>query len=559
MSPVTGFLHSGADGSLRAKASGRGFGGSYASATVAGPGQDEGGMAVRGAISPAGAASLAGLVGLSGLASVLTGRPLVALAAIPAAIAAMWLLLHPFAGIAILTAFSQLDGFALILSKALPLSAFKLLTALTLLAIIIEAARRGLWSGRPRPSPVVTLSLCFACWLIVSYLMSDYRAEGRAHLIGFLSTILLVPMVALTATTYRRVRLLVLIVALSGAVSAALVILETLTGIRIIPHADPADIAAWRGQIRSAGASAYNPTTAAHMVTASSFIWIVLALEGRHRRGLCAALALLCVVALAMMAARSAILAFGLTGLVLAWRYRRHRLFPLGVALGLMLSVAALPFVPQTTAQRFMAVFEGANTSDRTLLRRMSYNLIGLEQVARHPVAGIGPGAYPTVYASHEYRWYPGREQDRRQLHNSYMEVAAETGLVGLALFVAVLLAGFRAALRTARSSDGAAPARGLRDATGGDPQRAALARGLCYGFGAFLVASLFMPNEDTKYMWLLAILSGQLALTSSRQPRPDPARPGAQTDPRRLLAAPTAHGATATGGPGHPPKGAAG
>lgn len=478
----------------------------------------------RAARTGPGAALLALLGG--GLALALSGRPLLAVAAVPAALAVLWLLLNPFAGMTALAAFSQLDGFALMLSKALPLSAFKLLTAVTLAAIVIEAARHRTWAGRPRPSAVVTLSLCFACWLAVSYLASDYRAEGRNHLIGFLSTILLVPMLALTATSHARVRLLILVAGVSGAISAALVILETLTGIRIIPHADPADIAAWRGQVRSAGASAYNPTTAAHMVLASSFVWILLAIEGRQRRALCAGLAALCLVALAMMAARSAILALAVTGLVLLWRYRARRIFPLVVALGLSLSLAALPFLPETTTQRFAAVFQGANTSDRTLLRRMSYNLIGVEQVIRHPVTGIGPGAYPTVYAGHEYRWYPGREQGGRQLHNAYMEVAAETGLVGLALFLAVLLTAFTAVVRTARAER--------------DPQRAALARGLAYGFGAFLLASLFMPNEDTKYMWLLAALSGQLALTAGREttPRPVPA-PAPQTDPRRLLARP--------------------
>lgn len=130
--------------------------------------------------------------------------------------------------------------------------------------------------------------------------------------------------------------------------------------------------------------------------------------------------------------------------------------------------------------------------TDRTLLRRLSYNLIGLHLLAENPVLGIGPGNYPQYYAGEEFRWFPGREPEPRRLHNTYMEVATELGVVGGLLFAAVMGSALRA---------------GVRAAAAGIAGLSVFARALAYGFSAFLIASLFMPNADTKFMWILPAL----------------------------------------------------
>jgi O-antigen ligase len=168
--------------------------------------------------------------------------------------------------------------------------------------------------------------------------------------------------------------------------------------------------------------------------------------------------------------------------------YRRSRFFPLALMTVVLIVGAALPFVPATYWERMQTLLDF--NADRTLWRRLSYNIIGVQLLATHPLFGIGPGNFPLYYIDEAFRWFPGREPVPRQLHNTYLEVAAETGLLGLFCFLGVLFSSVRGSVAMTYSR-----LAGLRRS----------ARALAFAFPAFLIASVFMPNEDTKYMWLLA------------------------------------------------------
>ncbi|RVV98466.1 O-antigen ligase domain-containing protein [Mesobaculum littorinae] len=453
-----------------------------------------------------GAGTLLGALGLAGLAA--TGQTAILLALGLAAGAGLLavLIAAPGAGALALIAMAQLDGVVEIANRASPVSLFKLLSAATLAALALLLARTKARTGRPAPSGPVVLSLFFALWVALTHFLSPMGAAGREQTIDLLSTLLLVPIIALSLGTARDLDRAVLILAASGAISALLVLLEAKGGIRLTPVIDAQDIADWRGEIRSSGGSAENPTTAAQLIAVSFMVAVVMALRDPARRWLWAALAGLCLMGLPLMGARSAILATG-TGLaLLAWRYRRHPRFPLAMAACVAGGLALLPFVPASLWERFDVLgdlFDGGNTSDRTLLRRISYNLIGLDLLSQNPVFGTGPGGFPQHYAGADYRWYPGRELMPRRLHNAYLEVAAETGLVGLGLFLGALGGAVTMALRAARGM-GAAAAR---------------ASALGHALVVFLVASLFMPNEDIKYLWILVALCAKAAWLARKDP----------------------------------------
>lgn len=442
---------------------------------------------------------------LAGIA--VLGGAIKASAALIALLTAGAILAEPVLGTYALVALAQLDGIALVLDLRIPVSTFKIVSLMTLVALILTLTRNPFVQGRPRLSPPMMFSLLFAIWILCSFLMSEYRAESREHMTGFLQTMMLVPFIGLTVRTTQHLRILALIVALSGAVSAAFVILETVAGLRLLPHANIDDIAAWRGELRSAGASSYNPTTSSHLMTVSLMIAVAMLLYDRGSRLLWAVLAAMCLIAIPMMGARSAILAAGLGMTFLAFTLRKNRHFPLFVLATILAVIAALPLIPEALWERFGVLgdfLDGGNTSDRTLLRRLTYNLIGVELWAEHPIAGIGPGAFPTVYASEEFRWLPGRAEGERQLHNSYLEVAAEMGTVGILLFTGAVFSAAAMALR-----------HGYR--TTGEAQ--GLARAFGTAMAVFLVASLFMPNEDIKYMWILTALCAKASWLCKRPP----------------------------------------
>jgi O-antigen ligase len=68
-----------------------------------------------------------------------------------------------------------------------------------------------------------------------------------------------------------------------------------------------------------------------------------------------------------------------------------------------------------------------------------------------HPLTGVGVGGFKRAYADRVH--LKGKEPKKAASHNTPVTVAAETGLVGLALFVALLGAMFAQAFRRADRS----------------------------------------------------------------------------------------------------------
>lgn len=416
--------------------------------------------------------------------------PKMGAALVPGLAAGAVVTLHPFVALALLVTFSHLDALASLLSKMLPLSAFKLLSVAALGGFLLQSWRQPRSNRTGSRSQPKTLVMLFLLWLGISMLSSRFPEAAKAHVIGFASVILLFFLIVAMVNTAARLRCMVWILVATGLVSGLFVLAENMLGVRLVATEVAAISAQYDGQARSAGASNYNPTTAAHMLLSTVVIAAVLFIEYRPLRWLSGGVLLIGMAALVLSLARSAAIALVLVTAVYMWRNRRHELFPLAaISLG-VLAAAALPFVPEVYWERMGTMFEQG--SDRTLLRRVSYNLIGLQLLSENPVFGAGPGNYPHFYAGDEFRWYPGREPEPRQLHNSYLSVAAELGFVGLFLFLAVLGTSMRAAVRAARANVAGV---------------SVFARALGYGFAAFLVASLFMPNEDTKFMWILPAL----------------------------------------------------
>ncbi|WP_264212631.1 O-antigen ligase family protein [Leisingera thetidis] len=398
--------------------------------------------------------------------------------------------LNPFAALLLLVTFSHLDALASILSQALPLSAFKLLTVAALGGMLLQGYRKPRQLRLGPASRTKSLVMLFLIWLCISYLTCKFPEAGKDHVIGFASVIVLFFLIVALADTPGRLRGLVWVLVGTGLVSGLFVLAEGVLGVRLVATEAAATTAQFEGQARSAGASNYNPTTAAHMLLCTVVMAAVLFFEHKPLRWFSGAVVLIGMAGLVLTLARSAAIAFALIALVYMWQNRKHRLFPLMLVCLAAAAAAAVPFVPEVYWERMGTIFEQG--SDRTLLRRFSYNLIGLQLLWENPVFGVGPGNYPHFYAGDEFRWYPGREPAPRQLHNSYMEIAAELGVVGLALFLGVMLSAMKAALQAVRARV---------------PGLSVFAKALAYGFAAFLIASLFMPNEDTKFMWILPAL----------------------------------------------------
>lgn len=432
-----------------------------------------------------------------------TGLTIMALAGAVAVFGGIALLAQPFLGIAVLTTFSHLDAVQKALTGFLPVSAFKLLTAATAAAVLLNGGRlRGQIAAMLR-APVAVMAIMFAILASVSIAWAEDAAAAVSAVERVFGLALLLVLVVVLADTSRRVGILAAVLVATSLVSACIVIVDFSFGVQLAAQSDAATTARTvEGVARSAGGSDHNPTTAASLLLVGVVFALVHALESPVWRRRLLLIVGVGTVATVLSFARSAVLAYAVIGFALLWRYRKWRYLPLLGALGVLVGIIALPLVPPEYWQRLSAVF--GVSPDPTLGRRLSYNLIGADLFWRRPLLGVGAGNFPHHFMDISYRYMPGRVLIGRELHNMYLSVVVQYGLVGATAFFAMLAFAFRN-LRAVC----AAPAR---------PEMRVWALALGYAFAAYLLVSLFLPNEETKYTWILPGLAAALYIVNERE-----------------------------------------
>lgn len=402
-----------------------------------------------------------------------------------------------FAAFLGLLVFAQIDAVGnRLLGPILPVStysAFYLVAAL-LGACALAGDRGTRLAGAPAPG--VRLAAALLLWSVVAWTLSRNAVPGWEYLQGFAKAAGLLLLAAMLVDTPQRLRLAVWAIVAAGLISALIVYGDTLTGTRLFSSSEAAASAQYGGVARSAGGSDENPTTAAHMLLVSTALLLGLFAGMPRIRVLIGVGLVICLGALGLMAARSAMVGLVPAVALFLWFVRRERAFPL-ILLGLAALLLAAVLISPALLERVMALGDWGR--DPTLFRRTTYLAIGFDLFQQSPVWGIGPGNYPSYFVGEEYRFLPGRSPVMRELHNTYLDVAVELGSVGLLLFL-TLLAAAVAQARRALLAGGA-----LR----------AEAMALLLALGALLAASFFMPNKDMRYLWLLlglAFQAGRLA-----------------------------------------------
>lgn len=127
------------------------------------------------------------------------------------------------------------------------------------------------------------------------------------------------------------------------------------------------------------------------------------------------------------------------------------------------------------------------------------------EMMAANPVVGVGAGNYTARFGEYAdlfgstARDYQDPD-DGRYTHNLYLEVGAETGTLGLGLFLGALLAAM-VSLGRAREA--------FRRV--GDARTRALARAVQISLMGYLISSLFLHGDFERYLWLLLGMAGAL------------------------------------------------
>lgn len=161
------------------------------------------------------------------------------------------------------------------------------------------------------------------------------------------------------------------------------------------------------------------------------------------------------------------------------------------------------PFLPDAFWQRAGTILPTMQQRSNTFGTRVDLWGLGLRMVQDHPVLGVGMGNFTSVFA----RYARGdMVNDPLVAHNSYVTVAAETGLVGLTLFLLVHVLALRLAMRAIRLGT----ALGL-------PDLRVCGMVIEVSIIVVMVMSLSGSFEGIKMLWVLFGLAASLGTMTSR------------------------------------------
>ena len=177
---------------------------------------------------------------------------------------------------------------------------------------------------------------------------------------------------------------------------------------------------------------------------------------------------------------------------ILRGRYRKQK-----IALGLCV-LAMVPFMAgKEIRERFFSIGESA--TDDSAQSRVGSWTAGLRIAAHSPVIGVG------IRSSNLLTKAYGADMEGRTIHNQYIQLAADTGFVGAAIYIALVLSVLVGCQRVA------ARARQQNDP---DSVRIYLsACGIQAALVTFCTGAMFLSCEAFEPQYFLLFMGAQLSL----------------------------------------------
>jgi O-antigen ligase len=231
-------------------------------------------------------------------------------------------------------------------------------------------------------------------------------------------------------------------------------------------------------------------------------------------QAIAAVAAALCLVGILLSVSRGGLIALGVTllsALCLAGRWR-GRLAAATVLVALAATFYFFAFAPAADRARLTSSQGGG--SGRTTIWK-----VGWREVQHHPIAGVGAGNFSDAGAryviepgliNHNATGYTAYFIDTPTVaHNTYLEVLAEEGIIGVTIFLAIIALSLDCARRAA-----------LRFRAAGDEEMELLCYGLLCGVLGFLAASFFLSEEYSKQLYLLLAMGPALLRVAMSLPQ---------------------------------------
>jgi putative inorganic carbon (hco3(-)) transporter len=198
---------------------------------------------------------------------------------------------------------------------------------------------------------------------------------------------------------------------------------------------------------------------------------------------------------------RGAYLVLAIDAFLLLFMFKRrfNPIIPISAAIILVLLI---PFLPVTYRDRFTSLFivttDNGIYQDTSLRGRSSEMLTGLAMFAEHPLLGVGVGNYKPNYQ--RYAQLIGIEfrAEAREPHSLYVQLLAETGILGTIAFLGIMLFLLDALNKACQAIE--------RSPHFADwlPWISALRLAIL----SYLLTSIFLHNAYIRYLWILVAMA---------------------------------------------------
>jgi hypothetical protein len=226
------------------------------------------------------------------------------------------------------------------------------------------------------------------------------------------------------------------------------------------------------------------------------------------RRVAAAVCTLLIVAGVVLSYSRGAAVGLAVAFVVMAaLRYVRLRTFLIVAAL-VVVVVAAVPqyrarLQTLTAVSDLTSENDGSRGVDSSIAGRATENVAAFLAFTAHPILGVGPGLFGTVYGDYADRVQGDVRNVKttpREAHNLYLGVAAENGVLGLICVGGVFVVTLREL------------ARARRRCLERRPDLAAMAGGFIVAIVAYMASAVFLHFAFIRYIWLLLALAAATA-----------------------------------------------
>jgi putative inorganic carbon (hco3(-)) transporter len=311
-------------------------------------------------------------------------------------------------------------------------------------AMVYNRMSRGQTFSRITPELLAVAGLALVMLLTAPF--SVWKG-GAIHTFTdrFAKVLLIYVLMTNTLTSLLRVQRFMMIVIAATGYLAARAVFDYLRGFNLIEN----------GRVQGAvGGMFQNPNDLAlNMVSVlpMAVLWAVAARRPMHRL-FAASLALMMLFTIVMSYSRGGFVGLAVMVLILGYHLARQR--PAAVAAAALGLVLVLPLAPSSYWNRIASITDESKDDTGSRKARRIAMREAWQTFLTFPFYGVGAGMFEAYNP-------PGREEIWRETHNVVLQVAAELGILGLALFFFMMWRALTArsvTRRLLRRASGAAP-----------------------------------------------------------------------------------------------------